>query len=82
MVQDYKTINNKDGALSEGSSRLSDDDTESGCNTSSGKKFHNKFRTLLFAAVVTLAMLISMMARVVMMIAISSSSSNNGIKND
>ena len=50
MVQDYKTINNKDGALSEGSSRLSDDDTDSGCN-SSDRMFHNKFRTLLLAAV-------------------------------
>ena len=33
MVQDYTTIDNKDGALSEGSRRLSDDDTESGCNS-------------------------------------------------
>jgi hypothetical protein len=79
-VQDYKTINNKDGALLEGSSRLSDDDTESGCN-SSGKKFHNKSRTLLFAAVGTLATVIGMMAMIIM-IAILSSSYNNGINTD
>ena len=38
--------------------------------------------SLLFAAVVTLAMVIGMQAMVVMMIAISSSLSNNGINND
>ena len=76
MVQDYTTIDNKDGALSEGSRRLSDDDTESGCNsTVAARSFIVNSGHSYSAAVVTLAM-------VVVIIVISLLSSNNGISND